>query len=96
MSTKDILKKSFLQSITSADITPQEIFLVLAIATVLSLYIYFIYKVLTRKAPNDNIMIKVYDTDSNILEECERLIYIGEKLSLDFLFLQKYKSLLSL
>ena len=49
MSTKDILKKSFLQSITSADITPQEIFLVLAIATVLSLYIYFIYKVLTRK-----------------------------------------------
>lgn len=49
MSTKDILKKSFLQSITSADITPQEIFLILAIATVLSLYIYFIYKVLTRK-----------------------------------------------
>jgi len=49
VSTKDILKKSFLQSITSADITPQEIFLVLAIATVLSLYIYFIYKVLTRK-----------------------------------------------
>lgn len=49
MSTKDILKKSFLQSITSADITPQEIFLVLAIATVLSLYIYFIYRVLTRK-----------------------------------------------
>ena len=44
-----ILKKSFLQSITSADITPQEIFLVLAIATVLSLYIYFIYRVLTRK-----------------------------------------------
>ena len=49
MSTKDILKKSFLQSITSADITPQEIFLVLAIATILSLYIFFIYRILTRK-----------------------------------------------
>jgi len=49
VSTKDILKKSFLQSITSADITPQEIFLVLAIATILSLYIFFIYRILTRK-----------------------------------------------
>lgn len=49
MSTKDILKNSFLESITSSDITPQEIFLVLLITTVLALYIFFIYRVLTRK-----------------------------------------------
>ena len=49
MSTKDILKKSFLESITSADVTPQEIFLILFITTVLALYIFFIYRVLTRK-----------------------------------------------
>ena len=49
MSTKDILKKSFLESITSADVTPQEIFLILLITTVLALYIFFIYRVLTRK-----------------------------------------------
>ncbi len=49
MSTKDILKNSFLESITSSDITPQEIFLVLLITAVLALYIFFIYRVLTRK-----------------------------------------------
>lgn len=49
MSTKDILKKSFLESITSADITPQEIFLVLLITTVLALYIFFVYRIMTRK-----------------------------------------------
>ncbi len=49
MSTKDILKNSFMESIVSSDITPQEIFLVLLMTTVLALYIFFIYRVLTRK-----------------------------------------------
>ncbi len=49
MSTKDILKNSFLESIAAADVTPQEIFLVMFITTVLALYIFCIYRVLTRK-----------------------------------------------
>lgn len=49
MSTKDILKNSFLESIAAADVTPQEIFLVMLITTVLALYIFCIYRVLTRK-----------------------------------------------
>lgn len=50
MSTKDILKNSFLESIAAADVRPQEIFLVMLITTVLSLYIFCIYRVLTRKS----------------------------------------------
>ena len=49
MSTRDILKNSFLESIAASDVTPQEIFLVLFITTVLALYIFCIYRVLTRK-----------------------------------------------
>ncbi len=49
MSTKDILKNSFLESLAASDVTPQEIFLVLFITTVLALYIFCIYRVLTRK-----------------------------------------------
>lgn len=49
MSTKDILKNSFLESIAASDVTPQEIFLVMLITTVLALYIFCIYRVLTRK-----------------------------------------------
>ncbi len=49
MSTKDILKKSFLESITAADITLPEISLVLAVTTVIALYIFFVYRILTRK-----------------------------------------------
>lgn len=49
MSTKDILKKSFLESITAADITLPEIGLVLAVTTVIALYIFFVYRILTRK-----------------------------------------------
>lgn len=49
MSTKDILKNSFLESISFSDVTPQEVFLVLFMTAVLALYIFFIYRVLTRK-----------------------------------------------
>ncbi len=42
VSTKDILKKSFLESITAADITLPEIGLVLAVTTVIALYIFFV------------------------------------------------------
>lgn len=49
MSTNDILKKSFLESINSSDTTVQQVLLVLLITTVLAVYIFFIYRVLTRK-----------------------------------------------
>lgn len=49
MSTRDILRKSFLESIASADVAPREILLVLLMTTVLALYIFCIYRVLTRK-----------------------------------------------
>ena len=49
MSTKDVLKNSFLESIASADVRPQEVLLVLLMTTVLALYIFCIYRVLTRK-----------------------------------------------
>ena len=49
MSTRDILRKSFLEAIASADVAPQEVFLVLFMTTVLALYIFCIYRVLTRK-----------------------------------------------
>lgn len=50
MSTKDILKKSFLESINSSDISFQQIMVVLLITTVIALYIFFIYRILTRKS----------------------------------------------
>lgn len=49
MSTKDILKNSFLESLAASDVRPQEIFMVLFITTVLALYIFCVYRVLTRK-----------------------------------------------
>lgn len=49
MSTKDILKNSFLESIAASDVTPQEILLVLLMTTALALYIFCIYRALTRK-----------------------------------------------
>jgi len=46
---KDILKRSFLESVASSDIAAREVVLVLLITTVLALYIFFIYRILTRK-----------------------------------------------
>lgn len=49
MGIKDILKRSFLESVASSDIAAREVVLVLLITTVLALYIFFIYRILTRK-----------------------------------------------
>ena len=49
MSTNDILKKSFLNSISSSDITVQDVIVVMILTAVLAVYIFFIYRVLTRK-----------------------------------------------
>lgn len=50
MSFKDVLKKSFWEGMASTDFTTKEIILVLVIAGLLSLYIYGIYRVTTRKS----------------------------------------------
>ena len=49
MSFKDIFKKSFLEGYSSAEITTPTIVVALGIACVLALYIFFVYRVVTRK-----------------------------------------------
>ncbi len=49
MSFKDIFKKSFLSGYTSTEITTTTIVVALGIACVLALYIFFVYRVVTRK-----------------------------------------------
>ena len=49
MSFKDIFKKSFLEGYASAEITTPTIVVALGIACVLALYIFFVYRVVTRK-----------------------------------------------
>lgn len=50
MSTfKDIFKKSFLEGYASTEITTSTVIVALAIACVLALYIFFVYRVVTRK-----------------------------------------------
>ena len=49
MSFKDIFKKSFLEGYSSAEITTPTIVIALGIACVLALYIFFVYRVVTRK-----------------------------------------------
>ena len=49
MSFKDIFKKSFLEGFASAEITTVTIVIALGIACVLALYIFFVYRVVTRK-----------------------------------------------
>ena len=49
MSFKDIFKKSFLEGYASAEITTMTIVVALGIACLLALYIFFVYRVVTRK-----------------------------------------------
>lgn len=49
MSFKDIFKKSFLEGYASAEITTFTIIVALGIACLLALYIFFVYRVVTRK-----------------------------------------------
>ena len=62
MSFKDIFKKSFLEGYASAEITTPTIVIALGIACVLALYIFFVYRVVTRKtfySKNFNITLAV-------------------------------------
>ena len=49
MSFKDIFKKSFLEGFSSTEINTETIAAALAIASALALYIFLVYRVLTRK-----------------------------------------------
>lgn len=49
MSFKDIFKKSFLEGYASAEITTMTVVVALGIACALALYIFFVYRVVTRK-----------------------------------------------
>lgn len=49
MSVKDILKKSFIESISSNNISSKEMLFVFLISLVLALFIFYIYRLLTRK-----------------------------------------------
>lgn len=49
MSFKDIFKKSFLEGYASAEITTSTVIVALGIACALALYIFFVYRVVTRK-----------------------------------------------
>lgn len=50
MNFSDIFKKSFLEGFSSSDITTKYVIVCLAITTMLALYIFFVYRVLTRKS----------------------------------------------
>ena len=49
MGFKDIFKKSFIQGFTRYDATPENIIVVFLIASVFALYIFFAYRLLTRR-----------------------------------------------
>ena len=62
MSFKDIFKKSFLEGYASAEITTSTVLVALGIACALALYIFFVYRVVTRKtfySKNFNITLAV-------------------------------------
>ena len=62
MSFKDIFKKSFLEGYSSTEITTPTILEALGIACVLALYIFFVYRVVTRKtfySKNFNITLAI-------------------------------------
>lgn len=49
MSIKDIIKKSFLESVSASNISAKEILFIMVLVSLLSLYIFFIYRLFTRK-----------------------------------------------
>ena len=62
MSFKDIFKKSFLEGYASAEITTSTVLVALGIACALALYIFFVYRIVTRKtfySKNFNITLAV-------------------------------------
>lgn len=63
---KDIFKKSFIEGFSRYDNSPENIILVFAIATVFAMYIFFAYRLLTRKT--------FYSKTFNIALPCLTLI----------------------
>lgn len=49
MSFKDVFKKSFLEGFTRYDATPENILIIFAISSFFALYIFFAYRILTRR-----------------------------------------------
>ena len=49
MSFQDVFKKSFMEGFTSMDITTSKVLATLLMVVILSLYIFLIYRVVTRK-----------------------------------------------
>ncbi len=49
MTFKDIFKKSFLEGFSSVEITTMTVLVALAVASALALYIFFVYRIVTRK-----------------------------------------------
>ena len=49
MSFKDIFKKSFLEGFANSEITTEVVAIALAIASALAIYIFFVYRMMTRK-----------------------------------------------
>ncbi len=49
MSFKDIFKKSFLEGFSSTEITTMTVLVALTVACALALYIFFVYRIVTRK-----------------------------------------------
>ena len=50
MSVKDTIKKSFLETFSIADINTTDILIVLLMTCILAVYIFFIYRIITRKS----------------------------------------------
>ncbi len=50
MGFRDILKKSFLESYNLTDITTKDIVIAMSVACVVGLYIFLVYRIVTRKA----------------------------------------------
>lgn len=50
MSFKDVLKKSFMSNYSAADMTAIDITMILGITLFFALYIFFVYRILTRKS----------------------------------------------
>lgn len=50
MGVRDIIKKSFLNQLASADLSTRTILLVLGITAVIGIYIFFVYRLVCRKA----------------------------------------------
>ena len=74
MSFKDALKKSFLESFAASDITTSRIIVVMGVTLLAALYIFFIYRILTRKS--------FYNKNFNISLTAMSLITAGIILSI--------------